>query len=217
MEMLFLALNAFMGKFAAVVDSIDITYKGTEEFLEYNIRDIFKDKKIVYNTVHEGGLGYSQNSPTVKKDYRIDLTKEDWYAFSDNWGTDEEKAFVGYFKEHMSDLRKNYDTIYLLRNERQFHLYSFDGGDRFEPDFVIFLQRKNTEDGYDQLQVFVEPKGTHLLEQDKWKEHFLLQMEAKAHAVIKFASNNKYDILGFHFFNRDIRNKEFKDDFDKLL
>jgi type III restriction enzyme len=217
MEMLFLVLNVFMRKIAAVIDSIDITYEGTDKFLEHNICDIFKDKKVVCNTTHKGGYGYSQNDPTVNPDYRIDLTKEDWYAFSDNWGTDEEKAFVGYFMEHLSDLRKNYDMIYLIRNERQFHLYSFDGGNRFEPDFVIFLRRKNTEDGYDQLQVFIEPKGTQLLEQDKWKEDFLLQMEGKAQAVIKFASDNRYGILGFHFFNRDTRDKEFKKDFDDFL
>jgi type III restriction enzyme len=76
---------------------------------------------------------------------------------------------------------------------------------------------QDTEDGYDQQQVFIEEKGTQLLDQDKWKEDFLFQMERKAQAVIKFASDNRYGILGFHFFNRDTRNKEFKDDFDDFL
>ena len=46
-----------------------------------------------------------------------------------------------------------------MRNERQMHIYSFDGGVRFEPDNVFFLQKDNIG-CFEQLQVFIEPKGT---------------------------------------------------------
>ena len=29
--------------------------------------------------------------------------------------------------------------MFLVRNERQLHIYSFDGGERFEPDYLLFL------------------------------------------------------------------------------
>ena len=106
--------------------------------------------------------------------------------------------------------------FYLVRNERQFHLYSFEGGERFEPDYVLFLQ-KDKADGYEQLQVFVEPKGSHLIEQDKWKENFMLQMKAQAIPVTKFVDNNDYCIWGFHFFNRNDRQTEFDNDMNSLL
>lgn len=217
MDMLYQAVFLFMGKIASSVEDIDITYAGAREFMEYPVSRVFRDKKLVYNETHEGGLGYGQNDPTVDENYRIDLSKEDWYAFNENWGTDEEKAFVGVFRDYMPKLKEKYEKVYLVRNERQFHLYAFDDGARFEPDFVVFLQSKNQTDGYDQLQIFMEPKGTQLVEKDLWKEKFLLQMKERAEAVIKFKSNNKYDILGFHFFNRDKRDPEFRQDFDSLL
>ena len=70
---------------------------------------------------------------------------------------------------------KMYNRIYLIRNEREFHIYSFEDGERFEPDYVLFLQRDKT-DGFEQLQIFIEPKGTQLLEKDAWKKKFLLQL-----------------------------------------
>jgi type III restriction enzyme len=88
-----------------------------------------------------------------------------------------------------------------VRNERQAVIYSFDGGERFEPDFVLFLQKKNGT-GYEQFQIFIEPKGTHLIASDKWKEDFLLQLEAQASAVKTFADDNNYRIRGFAFYNR---------------
>ena len=104
----------------------------------------------------------------------------------------------------------------MVRNEREFHLYSFNDGERFEPDYVIFLQRAET-DGFEQLQIFVEPKGTMLLEKDKWKEDFLLQMEKAAIPVKTFVDNNQYKIWGLHFFNQDQRMKEFDEDIKRLL
>lgn len=216
MKQLFMATTAFINKIADFVENIDINYEGTKDFIELPINKIFKDKQVVYSQKHPGGLGYGQNDPSVDVDYRVDLMKEDWYAFSENWGTREEKAFVAYFKNHVSALRKMYDKIYLVRNERQFHLYSFDDGGRFEPDFVIFLQRKQSE-GLEQLQIFVEPKGNQLLETDKWKEDFLLQIKDRAHLVIPIASDDKYKIWGLHFYNEDNREKEFNKDFAELL
>ena len=152
---------------------------------------------------------------TVPSSCKIDLSKEDWFAFEDNFGTSEEKAFFAYFKTFVPQLNEKYDKVFLIRNERQLHIYSFDGGERFEPDFLLFLHKQNA-DGYEQLQVFIEPKGTHLVGNDKWKEDFLLELEDKAVATKIFVDDNDYKIWGFQFFNHDVRMNEFSDDMSRL-
>lgn len=214
-SILFSACVNVLGKVAESVSDIEITYVGTTEFKPTRISEMFKDKKCNYTIVHDGGLGYSQNDASVPNGWKIDLSKEDWFAFEDNFGTSEEKAFVAYFKAFVPHLKEKYDKVFLVRNERQLHIYSFDGGERFEPDYLLFLHKQN-EAGYEQLQVFIEPKGTHLIADDKWKEDFLLEIEDKAVATKIFVDDNKYKIWGFHFFNTDVRMNEFSKDMERL-
>lgn len=214
-SILFFACVNVLGKVAESVSDIEITYVGTTEFKPTRISEIFKDKKCNYTIVHDGGLGYSQNDVSVPNGWKIDLSKEDWFAFEDNFGTSEEKAFVAYFKTFVPHLKEKYDKVFLVRNERQLHIYSFDGGERFEPDYLLFLHKQN-EVSYEQLQVFIEPKGTHLIANDKWKEDFLLEIEDKAVATKIFVDDSKYKIWGFHFFNTDVRMNEFAKDMDRL-
>ena len=215
-SVLFEACKDVIGKISESVSAIEVTYEGTTEFKPTYIHDIFKNKKCNYTVLHDGGVGYSQNDSTVPNAWKIDLSKEDWFAFEDNFGTSEEKAFVAYFKSYVPQLNDKYDKVFLVRNERQLHIYSFEGGERFEPDFLLFLHKVNG-DGYEQLQVFIEPKGTHLLANDKWKEDFLLEIESKSVAKKIFADDNRYRIWGFHFFNTDSRSSEFCDDMQMLI
>ena len=212
---LYVACMNVLGKVADSVSAIEVAYEGTTTFNAKRINDIFKNKKCNYTVMHDGGLGYSQNDSSVPIAWKIDLSKEDWFAFEDNFGTSEEKGFVAYFKVYVSELKKKYDKVFLVRNERQLHIYSFEGGERFEPDYVLFLH-SNKEDGYEQLQVFIEPKGTHLLEKDCWKEKFLLELEDKAVATKIFVDDNKYRIWGFHFYNEARRMTEFTADMSRL-
>ena len=214
-SILFSACVNVLGKVAESVSDIEITYVGTTEFKPTRISEMFKNKKCNYTIVHDGGLGYSQNDASVPNRWKIDLSKEDWFAFEDNFGTSEEKAFVAYFKTFVPHLKEKYDKVFLVRNERQLHIYSFDGGERFEPDYLLFLHKQN-DAGYEQLQVFIEPKGTHLIADDKWKEDFLLEIEDKAVATKIFVDDNKYKIWGFHFFNTDARMNEFAKDMERL-
>ena len=216
--LLFKACVNVLGRIANYILSIKETYVGTTDFIPVNINKVFKNKKCNYINPHGGGIGVSQNDMSVPLKMKIDLSSEDWFAFEDNYGTSEEKAFVAYFKGYVNKLESEYDKVYLLRNERQFHIYSFEGGERFEPDYVLLLH-KNKDAGYEQLQVFIEPKGTHLLADDAWKERFLLGMKNhKEIAPVKvFADDNDYFIWGFHFFNQDERMKEIRVDFDSLL
>lgn len=204
-----------LGKIADEISAIQETYEGTKEFTAKNVKDVIKNKRCLYSEVHEGGIGYSQNDLSVKEENRLDLSKEDWFVFEDNFGTGEEKAFVAEFKNYVQKLKNKYDKVYLVRNERQVAIYSFEGGERFEPDFLLFLQLKNAT-GFKQMQIFIEPKGSHLMEQDKWKEDFLLKLEKEAIPVIKIKDDNKYKIWGFHFYNQEKRNVEFAKDMENL-
>ena len=212
-KILNLAVTSVLTKLATYISLIEEEYEGTREFHAVRIHEIFKDKTVNYTDVKDGGLGVSQKDVTVPDDMRFDLNEKEWFTFTDNFGTSEEKAFVAYFRDHVDELKETYNKIYLMRNERQMHIYSFDGGERFEPDYVLFLQ-KNNEDGYEQIQVFIEPKGTHLLEKDKWKEDFLLQLKENAVAVKTYVDDNNYHIWGLHFFNREQRIAEFSTDFE---
>lgn len=209
------AVTSVMAKIASSISAIEEEYEGTKEFRTVNIHEVFRDKAVNYTDIVDGGIGVSQNDITVPSTMRIDLKNEDWFTFTDNYGTSEEKAFVSYFNDHVDELKSLYSKVYLMRNERQMHIYSFDGGERFEPDYVLFLQKDNTA-GFEQLQVFIEPKGTHLLETDKWKEDFLLQLKKESIPVKTFVDDNNYHIWGFHFFNRDKRGAEFRADFEVL-
>lgn len=216
MQVYYYACISALKRISESISAIEETYEGSTFFHCKYIHDIFKNKTCNYNDPHDGGVGVSQNDLSVPAALKLDLTKEDWFVFEDNFGTSEEKAFVAYFKTYVNDLKEKYDKVYLIRNERQLAIYSFEGGERFEPDYLLFLHSPK-QDGYEQMQVFIEPKGTHLVEKDSWKEKFLLQLEEKAVPTIKFVDNNNYKIWGFHFFNEDVRSMEFAEDMNKLF
>lgn len=216
MGVLYSAVFYVLGKIANSISDIQEAYSGTKEFRPKNVRDVFRNKTVNYTNPHDGGIGISQNDPSVNGEWKIDLSNEEWFAYTDNFGTSEEKAFVAYFKRYVADLKKNYNKVYLVRNEREFHIYSFDDGERFEPDYVLFLQKEKT-DGFEQIQIFVEPKGTQLLEKDDWKEKFLLQLIDETVPVKKFVDDNDYKIWGLHFFNLENRMPSFDKDFQTLL
>ena len=65
-------------------------------------------------------------------------------------------------------------------------------------------------------QVFIEPKGSHLLKADEWKEEFLVSI--KEHFEIEqLFTNKKYAVWGLPFYNSESRVTEFTDAFDTLV
>lgn len=213
MNIVYRACVNVLSKIALKISAIEEVWEGTTEFKAHYLHEYIRDKSINVKPI-SGSIGVSQNDASVGTN-RLDLSSEDWFVFNDNFGTSEEKAFVRYFKDYVDTLRSKYDKVYLLRNERQIHLYSFDGGERFEPDYILYLC-KNRADSVEQLIVFVEPKGTHLIDSDKWKEDFLLELKEKAIPTITFVDDNKYKIWGFHFFNTECRSVEFAGDMNTL-
>ena len=135
-----------------------------------------------------------------------------------NYGTSEEKAFIQMFDRQMDILKQKYDEIYLIRNQSHFTIHNFKDGQGFAPDFVLFLKQKTGE--MLTYQMFIEPKGKHLKEYDKWKEDFLNQIKEKFKGktleFITQARSQKYQLIGVPFYNKEEEN-QFKKSFYSAL
>lgn len=216
-KILFSAVKHALVKIASHVMAIKPEYVGSKEFEPKKLKTVLKDKKISLGTIDQnGGKGNSQNNCS-NKEYRLDLTNESWYVFNDNYGTSEEKLFIKYFKTNIEPKLKEMNLeYYVVRNERvpELAIYSFEAGERFEPDFLLFVRKKRNE-GSLTYQGYVEPKGKQLLEQDAWKEEFLMQIEKEHSFKGLFADD--YKIIGFPFFNKDNRMEEFEQAINKWM
>ena len=214
---LFLATKHALTKVSSHITSIKPKYKGSKEFTPKMLKDVLRDKKIQLSAIDQnGGKGDSQNN-CINTDYKLDLENEEWYVFNDNYGTSEEKLFLKHFKSVIEPKLIEKDLeYYIIRNERvpELAIYSFDDGERFEPDFLLFLRKK----GFDKtlnLQGYIEPKGSHLLDQDSWKESFLKEIKNSYNIKGFLADNHK--ILGLPFFNKENRLDEFDSAINKLI
>ena len=214
-EQLYLACKHTLGKISNKISDIEETYEGTKEFKPRKLCEVFRDKTVSYTDPKGDGQGISQTHGAISEHLKVNLSDEDWFVFTDNYGTSEEKEFVAYFKDRVSDLQKKYDKVYLIRNERQLKLFSFNGGERFEPDYVLMMTKQNGN-VTDQYQIFIEPKGSHLLEKDAWKEDFLLELEESGVPVKTLVDDNNYKIIGFPFFNVADRQAQFDEAMSKI-
>lgn len=195
--------------------SYDEVYEGTKTFDSIKFREIFKDKIINVSNPGNDSIGISQKE--VNDDsYKLDLSEKEWFAYNDNFGTTEEKKFVKYFNDYVDDLNNKYDEIFLIRNERILPIYSFKDGERFEPDYLLILLEQHSSN-VKQYQIFIEPKGSHLLLEDKWKEELLMSLMENSIPTTKFVDNNEYLIWGFPFFNKDYKLQEFKESMESLI
>lgn len=118
-------------------------------------------------------------------------------------------------QRHLNELQEKYSEIYLLRNERFFQIYNFDDGKALEPDYLLYLQEKNTENKLF-YQLFIEPKGEQLIEKDKWKQNFLQSIEKEAQLVWNF-QNPTYKVIGLPFYNERIQKSLFGDKLKEAL
>ena len=103
-------------------------------------------------------------------------------------------------KQALADIY--FEDIALLRNEQVYKIYDFEQGRGFQPDFLLFCKQKEGEELT--FQVFIEPKGGHLISHDKWKEDFLKELEGEKR-IIKI-NTDRYRITGVPFYNNKIEN-----------
>ena len=173
-------------------------YRGTDDFKPNSMKAIFTDKTLKLDGSSERANGDEQF-----------VAYRDWYIFDANYGTSEEKNFVRALEGQMDYLKERCDEIFLARNERHFKIYNFVDGQAFEPDFVLFLCKKNG----DQLtyQLFIEPKGEHLVVHESWKQEFLQKLKerfADEMLVLELQGKKQsYQLIGMPFYNRTRENE----------
>ena len=197
-------------------------YFGSEKFEQYKIKDLFEDsilRKYSINVKGNKEMGLSQKNPNNNIHVNIDAL--DWYAYDDNFGTDEEKYLVKTVQDVISDLEEKWTDIYLLRNEKAVKIYSFDKGQAFEPDFLMFANDKKT--GNVSWQIFIEPKGNQFLDanntfknsKEGWKQDFLRQISERDEART-LVDDDRYRIVGLPFFNEAVSKDEVKEELRRL-
>jgi type III restriction enzyme len=168
-------------------------------------------------------------------DLQFNIKGADWYAYSENYGTSEEKKFVKYLASQIDDLHAKYEgsEIYLIRNELDYWLYSLKDGRRFSPDYMLIINDVVNQQLY--YQVIIEPKGGHIIEQDAWKEEALISLNDDSEVVFDANETDKQAYkeylaemskhgykeikpIGIKFYNTDPRpESEFALDFENKL
>ncbi|MCE0761007.1 DEAD/DEAH box helicase family protein [Marinobacter sp. G11] len=176
-----------------------VEFVGTKRFEPQKISECFTDTTLKLRKEGETGLSWVKGESNVPGIDQIDLTAKDWYVYDDSYGTDQEKQFIKFLNDHAEMLRSHYDDFHLLRNEKAVKLFAFENGQAFEPDFILFL-RRSADKKETIMQLFIEPKGTHLADQEKWKEDFLKQIQGEAKIQTVFQGSD-YKVLGLPFFN----------------
>lgn len=198
-EKLNLLLN-FFEEFSRKLKEIANPYKGTESFKPFSFKDLFGEEK-------EKSVLIDSQSQSLE----TELLQHNWYVLNGFNGTSEERELLEFIKNKIGNLKEKYKEVYLLRNEEVYKIYDFEQGRGFEPDFLLFLKGNKGNNLY--YQIFIEPKGEHLIEHDKWKDDFLQQITDKyGTGKLLKAESKEYVLIGLPLFN----NKE-KNNFEKAF
>ncbi|MCM3799779.1 DEAD/DEAH box helicase family protein [Caldibacillus thermoamylovorans] len=182
--------------------------KIVERFLAY------AEKNIRNNFMKERGTPIFEgvSFPELIDDYVIEISKvsnsiqvnevkkprnmrdHDWYIYDKAIVNGLENDMLDFINNYIDELKERYNDVYLIRNERKVKIVEIDGTRGFMPDFLLYLK-----DDQCTYQVFLEPKGKNLLEQDKWKQEFLLSLSENPNIEI-LTENEKVRLLGIKFY-----------------
>lgn len=216
-DMLEIALFV-LGEIEAKIKGASHEYQGSKEFHPKPISEIVQDKTLKIaidkNSDQERGLSWKESK--IAGLQHIDLFTQKWFVYEDNFGTSEEKKLIRYISDNAAKIEKSYEEFFLIRNEGGFKLYAFEDGRAVEPDFVLCAREKG--DKKDSIyQVFIEPKGGHLIDNDKWKQDFLLAIKDHAKTAVSDIQGSRYLVFGMPFYNEDLTKPDFINLFEKEL
>lgn len=179
-------------------------YRGTKGFEPISVKEAVVDKELTINEPREGSqqerglsMGGIESSDGLVTGVHLNLADEDWYVYSEDYGTDEEKYLVKFIYDIKDKLQKVFKETYLIRNQKMLDLFTFKKGERFEPDYILMLGDGKAKANY--LQLFIEPKGRQLEKGDEWKQEFLLEIKQE-NKVVNLFEDDKYKIFGLPFY-----------------
>lgn len=201
------AMLDLLGEIEGEVRQQNTRYEGSKDFQYSRVHEVFTDKLLKFSKDNERGKDDTQ--------FEHFVSTKDWFAFNTIYATSEEKAFVRMLDRHIEKLKEQYESIYLVRNEGHFAIYNFSDGRTFQPDFVLFLHEKSGKSLT--YQLFIEPKGGHLTDKDRWKENFLkeIKQEFGKKNILKL-EDKKYCLIGVPFYNNEDENV-FRENLESAL
>ncbi|MGX2985416.1 DEAD/DEAH box helicase family protein [Helicobacter sp. 23-1048] len=151
------------------------------------------------------------------------FSKYEWFYFDKFSGTSLERAFLDFIESKKELINAHFKEWLIVRNERFSELAIYDDrellengeenanyAERFEPDFYFLGKRAG--DNRVIMQCIIEPKGEHLVLNDKWKEEFLATLIDKKPIDYKDISVKMH---GMPFFVA--KNAEFREKFEVFI
>lgn len=186
-------------------------------------QSIRREYEVTDFRAHRLNLGqriiFRDEDKIVKKDY-------DW-LFYNTFSKDSELEleFLSFIDTNKTNIDEKFSQWFIVRNDSfsEFKLYDnrtdmSSYGEGFEPDFIFFGKQRNEEKGFMSIECFIEAKGEHLIEKDKWKEDFLVTINNTEHLV---KIDNKLTLRSLPFFRCKTKshdaNTKFEDAFKNFI
>lgn len=167
--------------------------RGTNKFIGLPIKDAVQDyqKRVPVNYSDAGVHELIQN---------YDYKKAPWFVYNEAIVDKLERSLIELIQGYVEELQNKYKDVYLIRSDERntkLKLHEFAGDVShyagFLPDFVLYLANESYI-----YQIYIEPKGAQLLEQDQWKEDLLTSISPESVDVI--GENDQVKLYGVKFY-----------------
>lgn len=167
--------------------------RGTNKFIGLPIKDAVQDyqKRVPVNYSDAGVHELIQT---------YDYKKAPWFVYNEAIVDKLERSLIELIQGYVEELQNKYKDVYLIRSDERntkLKLHEFAGDVShyagFLPDFVLYLANESYI-----YQVYIEPKGTQLLDQDQWKEDLLTSISPESVDVI--GENDQVKLYGVKFY-----------------
>lgn len=167
--------------------------RGTNKFIGLPIKEAVQDyqKRVPVNYSNTGVHELIQT---------YDYKTAPWFVYNEAIVDKLERSLIELIQGYVEELQNKYKDVYLIRSdERNTKLKLHEcAGDvshyaGFLPDFVLYLANESYI-----YQIYIEPKGTQLLDQDQWKEDLLTSISPESVDVI--GENDQVKLYGVKFY-----------------
>lgn len=167
--------------------------RGTNKFIGLPIKDAVQDyqKRVPVNYYDAGVHELIQT---------YDYKKAPWFVYNEAIVDKLERSLIELIQGYVEELQNKYKDVYLIRSDERntkLKLHEFAGDVShyvgFLPDFVLYLANESYI-----YQIYIEPKGAQLLDQDQWKEDLLTSISPESVDVI--GENDQVKLYGVKFY-----------------
>ncbi|MBF7058680.1 DEAD/DEAH box helicase family protein [Weissella confusa] len=167
--------------------------RGTNKFIGLPIKEAVQDyqKRVPVNYSDAGVHELIQT---------YDYKKAPWFVYNEAIVDKLERSLIELIQSYVEELQNKYKDVYLIRSDERntkLKLHEFTGDVShyagFLPDFVLYLANESYI-----YQIYIEPKGTQLLDQDQWKEDLLTSISPESVDVI--GENDQVKLYGVKFY-----------------